>query len=793
MNNYATFKENSNLYKFYSNFNIKIDDSYDYYKKCSNITESTRNNNCHTVNQITEEWKNKFNNFSPDTNNVTEPCYLLVLWIYDRIKGCNSNNFCISWFYVLLKKILDESECCKQEEAEDKNKHICEDKFINTFNSDVLKNKRDLYDFLEYHDHTEDIFSRIYKQNNEEYCEYIKYILKLYHKLEDEYKERGLSHIYEKELNLFRNKFSKNQAISSIKSKCNINDSIIESKRSFDNTSSFSGNQKKGVARRTISPEYELYDPRTSTDIKAVLSELSSKIYKELENAVGDNDYKSNHCSILNGDIKNICEKLARNLKVLSTNNETKKESYRDRCTYLNFWIYDEISKLYKNEDKNLTDITDVAKLIDANININMDLIKDDFKKNNDKLKQQTTITDQRAKSTNSTSPKTPAKFVKHYELSKHEPCYFNYNCTFSGCREMKHLFEYFKNYDKIKGKFDCVKAKNDKYFKYFKYISFLYNKHKENCCSWGATVCSDYFLECDEYYDPNKLVSAIESHDQKECKKIKDSLIADKSEETSNINPKDENNMYIKYFTCSYVTDSTFKKKGLRCQQPGYSPFRKNNFSPVRAINNAKNNNLKLKGKKLTINGKSINAVLISDPNEIITREDGEEYSMPGYNYTLFSEIRGTARKAYIKQGEEACKNGNTQKGMEEYCRKSKRYNKIINLSNSQPANLTLKEDIENWEDIAIPDDTSFLSEILQQLPVRMGAVSLASLGAITMLFMYYKFTPLGSWLRNAMGGEKKMPHGNDIEPRISLNYQQDHMPQNSQRKRIKIAYQTS
>ncbi|KMZ95100.1 hypothetical protein PVMG_05972 [Plasmodium vivax Mauritania I] len=163
-----------------------------------------------------------------------------------------------------------------------------------------------------------------------------------------------------------------------------------------------------------------------------IIKELtSSKIYDKLNEDVSGNEYKSEHCDNLkfdNDQMKTICKNMENNIKKLPNNSKMNDLSHRDRCTYLNFWIYDEISKLYKNEDKNLTDITDVAKLIDANININMDLIKDDFKKNNDKLKQQTTITDQRAKSTNSTSPKTPAKFVKHYELSKHEPCYFNYN-----------------------------------------------------------------------------------------------------------------------------------------------------------------------------------------------------------------------------------------------------------------------------------------------------------------------------------------------------------------------------
>ncbi|SCA59820.1 Plasmodium vivax Vir protein, putative, partial [Plasmodium vivax] len=347
--------------------------------------------------------------------------------------------------------------------------------------------------------------------------------------------------------------------------------------------------------------------------IENIIIELtSSKIYDELSKDPSESEYKSKHCDNLkdgNDQMKDICKKMARNIKTLSNNsemnglghrdrcrylnfwiygeisklhtNEDKNNmkdickkmannieslrnnskmnvlSYRDRCTYLNFWIYEKISKLYTNEDENLTDISDVAKLIDANIKINMDLIKDDFNKNNVKLMQQITNTAQTAQSTNSTQSQAPAKFVKHYELSKHEPCYFNYDCTFSECREMKHLFEYFKNYDEVNKKIDCEKRQKDKYYTYLKYMSYLYNKHKyeEECCSWGATVCSDYFLQCDEYYDPLKLISAIESNDQTECKKIKDSLIANKSEETSTIDPKEENNMYIKYLTCSRAT----------------------------------------------------------------------------------------------------------------------------------------------------------------------------------------------------------------------------------------------
>ncbi|KMZ96101.1 hypothetical protein PVNG_06496 [Plasmodium vivax North Korean] len=678
------FKESSKLYKFYNHFNIEIDDSYDSYKQCNITTGTSNKNKCPTVKEITQEWKDKFNKITADGNNVTDRCYYLVLWIYDRIKGCDSNNYCISWYYGLLANFWDESKCCNRDKesviksdresdkesdvesdiesdkekvksdskskGSDQYKQPCKDKFIKTFNLDVLKKKRELYDFLEYYDHITDTSSQIFKRNKEEYCDYINYIFKLYHKLEEEVGQRGLPPIYERELNLIRNKFSEDNELSLIKSKCRINDSIRESKKRMDSQNLSVGRYEKIVTRRTISPDYGMYDPRESEDVKTVLNELSSEIYEEFDKDIVTDAYNSTHCGNLNGDIQNICKKLARNLKELSTNNETKNENHKDRCTRLNFWIYDAISKKHNNIDQNLSDMKEFADILHADIKINNDLIKEDLIENSKPFFTKETETqnqnsgsdsntegkDKTQESTDNSEAKTlgkptgkegptadtgtklhtddteaqgstkaketvgsggnsgtggntvkkyippPYKFVNYKELSKYNPCFFNYDCKISECREMKHLYEYFKAYDKIKGHIKCEDRKKDKYYTYLKYMSYLYNKHKyeEECCSWGATVCSDYFLECDEYYDPRKLISAIESNDQTECEKIKNSLIANKSEEISNIDPKDKNNMYIKYLTCSRATHSNFENEGLKCQQPEFNALRNNKFT---------------------------------------------------------------------------------------------------------------------------------------------------------------------------------------------------------------------
>ncbi|KMZ92899.1 hypothetical protein PVMG_05459 [Plasmodium vivax Mauritania I] len=179
------------------------------------------------------------------------------------------------------------------------------------------------------------------------------------------------------------------------------------------------------------------------------------------------------------------------------------------------------------------------------------------------------------------------------------------------------------------------------------------------------------------------------------------------KSEEASTIDPKDENNVCIKYLTCSHATHSNFKNESLRCHQSEYSPLRKNKFATVRPVYKAQTSNSELRGKKITINGKSINAVLISDPNTIITGEaNSNAPELKNYN-TPFPEIRGVARKNYIKQAEEACKNGTPKEGMEIYCKRSKRCNDIINGVNLQSRKLIEVSDTQNWENIDSPADT--------------------------------------------------------------------------------------
>ncbi|KMZ94897.1 hypothetical protein PVMG_05508 [Plasmodium vivax Mauritania I] len=723
----------SNLFKYYQSLDAQKETD-------NNIPAPNDDEQKKHLDELKNHLKNIFSNLdkickSTDSRKI-KCCEYLIYWLYGKIAEKKLNFFGIRELLNNLEEIIKEKSSIINEDD-------CTRNLIKYAPIEVLHNKKILYDFLEYYIYLNDESSKIEANAKGKYCKYITHIFELYHKLYEEDRQWGLLQRYENELKLFRTTFTNESMLTSLKSKCNIDNLLIESFKDVKTTHTLEENHFR---RRATSNRYDNNFTNIKNEYEKVLKDLPSfQIYKELGKDVEKNKYESIHCNKLsisdnNDSIKKFCKKLLRNLTELPELDQMKKKSQIDRCLYLNFWIHDELSKIYKNTEEKIFDVPEVAKFLDVDIEINKDLIKKDLNTNKNKLMEQIN---------NGTLPQDPDMIVKNYDFSKYNPCFFNYNCRFSECREMKHLYEYFKDYKTIKEKINCDQGKNDKYFKYLTYISSLYNKHKdeEGCCPWGANMCPNYFLQCDEAYDPRKLVEALESGNPTKCTEIKESAGVIKTLEAETEEEKLRNSMYIKYMTCSYIPGSHFNKKGLICQQQSQRPHINNKFLSRYTSYNPPINISTPVSKNITVNGKPMNVALISNPNASITVKDVKESdivhlskSKSGYYSALFPEVTEKVRAYYLEEAETACPKGQSVGEMSEYCKKSKQYNKIINLSNSQSANVTLEKDIENWEDIVIPDDTSFLNDILQRLAVRMGAVSLASLGAITMLFMYYK-----------------------------------------------------
>ncbi|KMZ94888.1 hypothetical protein PVMG_05499, partial [Plasmodium vivax Mauritania I] len=361
-------------------------------------------------------------------------CEYLIYWLYGKIAERKLNFFRIRELLGNLKKRIETKSSTI-------NKEDCTRNLIKYAPIEVLHNKKILYDFLEYYIYLNDEWSKIKVSEKGEYCKYITHIFELYHKLYEEDSQWGLLRKYENELNLFRTTFTNESVLSSLKLKCNIDNSLIESFKDVKTTEMLEENI---LRRRAISNSYNNSFTNIKSEYEKIINDLPSfQIYEELGKNVEENKYKSIHCDNLSksdNHIKKICKKLLRNLTELPKLEKMKNKSHTDQCLYLNFWIYDELSKIYNNTEENIFDVPEVAKFLDADIKINKDLIEKDLNPNNNELMEQI----------------KKDKFIKNYDFSKYNPCFFNYNCKFSECREMKHLYEYFKDYETIKNKINC-------------------------------------------------------------------------------------------------------------------------------------------------------------------------------------------------------------------------------------------------------------------------------------------------------------------------------------------------
>ncbi|GAB69447.1 hypothetical protein PCYB_001950, partial [Plasmodium cynomolgi strain B] len=246
----------------------------------------------------------------------------------------------------------------------------------------------------------------------------------------------------------------------------------------------------------------------------AVFNELPSyKIYDELNKKIENRSTSSKQ----KVKLRLFDKKIESNLKNISEIYHLKNESHNDRCLYFNYWVHDELRKIFNG--KNIDDYhneTDIDKIHDVWYHISDGLMKDDFNQNYEIIKNNYTT-----KNKNITSKTVydfyssrnlhpePEKFYSIRDFSKHKACFYNSDCTFYDCDDMKILYDYFKNYDTIENKISTENmAQCNIYQEYISYIKPIYDKYKDDCCNFG--FC-DYF-NCNDNYDPNELLYKLKN-----------------------------------------------------------------------------------------------------------------------------------------------------------------------------------------------------------------------------------------------------------------------------------------
>ncbi|SBT56078.1 PIR Superfamily Protein [Plasmodium ovale wallikeri] len=301
-----------------------------------------------------DDFVSKYDNLDPK-----DACDYLNYWIYGKIGNFNGSPCDIDNFYFLWHKH-------SIHESRNTNKNKCYNDKYYGFNTEELRNKKKVFDFLVYYESIKNKLKEPKNESKKDYCSYIKHIFELYKFME----WKNDSHSYKEELILFKNKFSSNNELYSLEENCpnmclgfvfnkklktlcpfEENTSLKLTKEKVKQCENLVSNKVPGEIDKN-NEDYNFSGLPTTTIYDALNGNITTNTYySTCERLIQFND---NHCGIYD-----LCTKFVRNLKKLSRMEVEKRTDY---CEYITHWVYDEVRKIPNIVLENMND-TDALPL----------------------------------------------------------------------------------------------------------------------------------------------------------------------------------------------------------------------------------------------------------------------------------------------------------------------------------------------------------------------------------------------------------------------------------------------
>ncbi|VUZ98520.1 PIR protein [Plasmodium vivax] len=331
---YANYSERGNTLTYYYILNVNV---------MANLENSGECEDCQTCNpfiqkiccnlaQIAKNWEQNCSAFNLSSINCND---YFIYWLYGKIKESKSNNKEINCLYRKLKS----SWKCKPLD------NTCVKKYSHIEDINVLKNKKELYDFTEYYSAIKSVLTRKNTSNKNTYCEYINYIFHLYEKIHKGY-YAFYSGYYDKDIKHFKTIFSNvKDELQFLGDKCpTVNVNLV-----LDKASNSIKQIKQGVYKDFVKENSkDLQDVDKDDEIKnsplhKFYSKLNESYFVDISKSAElnpDNDkYFKNNAEFLK-----IWEQIQKILKVweneLVRNNNL---SSNQKCEYFNYWLYDKL------------------------------------------------------------------------------------------------------------------------------------------------------------------------------------------------------------------------------------------------------------------------------------------------------------------------------------------------------------------------------------------------------------------------------------------------------------------
>lgn len=398
---------------------------------------------------------------------------------------------------------------------------------------------------------------------------------------------------------------------------------------------------------------------------------------------------------------------------------------------------------------------------------------------------------------------------------------------------EQKHLHNYFVNYESIKKESTYNKITSQKYKVYLQSINSLYIQHKKECCDeYGMNDCPNYF-NCYEGYNPNNILSALQRNG--DCNNLS-KLNEAKDKKTSSDN-SDSPNSIVTTVWCTKIHHPVDKSLVFySCEVP--KSVENNKVKFVASSYGEK----KIHNKRKSCSSKKSRNRVVSKEPRIQVIKNGEKCSSQGEEKSkTCTNIEEKTKAQSTPDGTDSVKmtsiatspTGNVSsdgKALDTgkspvYCNNTasntcsilkklfdsknqavkKNSDETMTTDETMPADEMLPEcddDMKDgWETSHdkldnVPHDSSGtvedISNMLTNGIFRIILCSVLLFGTLFIFFLYYKYTPIGYWLRSKMTRKK---YTQASVRRELQNRQETYDPRskniNHKRKRINIVYQ--
>ncbi|SBT02411.1 PIR protein [Plasmodium ovale] len=489
-----------------------------------------------------------------------------------------------------------------------------------------------------------------------------------------------------------------------------------------------------------------------------ILKELPAyEYYKDFNNDVSDDskeDYEK-HCSGVkisndgNEWVYNFCLKFVRNLKEI---NKMKGKTAEYRCLHLIYWAYDEIKKKINNKTDEIHNIPVFYKLYEIGDRINKES-KDNY----------------------------------------YCSCYFH--GSLHEWTKEKNLHDYFKNYKIIKDKISSYNDKCRGYSDYISYINEIYLEEEFDCCINSYLDCHKYF-DCDIRYRPSTLSNNFKCYYKGRVGNTQ-SAVEDASREEDSDSFRLDRSMIIKFARCIDTKGTDDQPLGYKCEVPKY-----NAFAEKASFDATSGENVRVQKDIAVLDMLSHEEVskVVVEPKKKgepeMTEDSDSDYDSDN-TVTLFPKVTKEARKSYTDPENPNPWFDLAQPDMSTLGTPSREEHEEEEYKTEMEEAPRRRSEDELRITPVENDDHSgvfqYETNILDDNYIRVVIVAALALGTLLVFFIFYKFTPLGSWLHKSSLKKNRIKDNlhKDMQDLYEYDFEYEHT--NPRNNRINVAYHST